>query len=79
MEEQFFDDLANGLDEGTLSRRRALKLAGGAPLAAAVPSLFPREAEARRRLSPKRRCKRRGIWLAAADASSPCRCSSTFL
>jgi hypothetical protein len=30
MGEQFFDDLARGLDDGTISRRRALKLAGGA-------------------------------------------------
>ena len=41
MREQFFDDLAKGLDDGTISRRRALKLAGGALLAAVVPSVFP--------------------------------------
>jgi len=41
MQEQFFDDLAKGLDDGTLSRRRALKLAGGALLGAVAPSLFP--------------------------------------
>ena len=49
MGEQFLDDLAKGLDDGTLSRRRALKLAGGVLLAAVVPTLIPREAEARRR------------------------------
>ena len=55
MQEQFFDDLARGLDDGTISRRRALKLAGGALLAAVVPSVFSREAEA---LSARKRCHR---------------------
>jgi hypothetical protein len=45
MGEQFFDDLARGLDDGTISRKRAFRLAGGALLAALVPTLFPREAE----------------------------------
>jgi hypothetical protein len=58
MGEQFFDDLAKSLDDDTISRRRALKLAGGALLASMVPPLFPREAEAINRA--KRRCRRRG-------------------
>ena len=73
-EEHFFDDLARGLDEGTISRRRALKLAGGALLGAVVPSLFPREAEA---LSPRKRCRRKGgRFLPSADPTSPCRCTN---
>ena len=74
MGEQFLDDLARGLDEGTISRRRALKLAGGALLGAVVPSLFPREAEA---LSARKRCHRKGgIFLPSEDPTSPCHCTS---
>ena len=77
MREQFFDDLAKGLDDGTISRRRALKLAGGALLAAVVPSVFPAEAQA---LSARKRCHRKGasfclartpIHLAIAQTSAP--------
>jgi hypothetical protein len=72
MGEQLFDDLARGLDDGTISRRRALKLAGGALLATVVPPLFPREAEARNRA--KRRCRRRGgIYLSRGT----CHCAIT--
>jgi hypothetical protein len=39
--EKFVDDLARGLDDGTILRRRALKLVGGALLAVVAPSLFP--------------------------------------
>ncbi len=42
MEEQFFDDLARGLDDGTFSRRGALRLAGGAALGAALMAVMPR-------------------------------------
>ena len=72
MGEQFFDDLARGLDAGTLSRRRALKLAGGALIGAVVPSLFPRDAEALNRA--KRRCRRRGGTYAS---SGNCHCAIT--
>ncbi len=72
MGEQFFDELAKGLDDGTLSRRRALKLAGGALLAAVVPTAFSREAEAANRA--KRRCRRRGgVYVSRGD----CRCAIT--
>jgi hypothetical protein len=72
MGEQFFDDLARGLDEGTLSRRRPLKLAGGALVAVVLPSLFPREAEAVNRA--KRRCRRKGgVYLTKGN----CRCAIT--
>ena len=72
MNEQFFDDLARGLDNGTISRRRALKLAGGALLAAVAPSLFPREAEALNRA--KRRCRRKGgIYFRKGE----CHCART--
>ena len=74
MQEQFFDDLARGLDDGTISRRRALKLAGGALLAAVVPSVFSREAEA---LSARKRCHRKGgLYLPSADPTSPCHCAN---
>jgi len=76
MGEQFFDDLAKGLDNGTISRGRALKLAGGALLGAAVPSLFPREAEARRRCNARCRCRRKGGTRMPADPASPCRCAT---
>ena len=46
MGEQFFDDLARGLDEGTISRRRALKLVGGAALGVALMPVLPKQAEA---------------------------------
>jgi hypothetical protein len=75
MEEQFFDDLAKGLDDGTISRRRALKLAGGALLAAVVPTFFPREAEAINRA--KRRCRRKGgVYRAGGNCHCTRHCSS---
>ena len=49
-EEHSFDELARELANGTVSRRRALKLAGASFLGFAVPSvLLPGTAEARRR------------------------------
>jgi hypothetical protein len=36
-----FDELARGLAEGTISRRRALKMVGGAILGAGTLALFP--------------------------------------
>jgi hypothetical protein len=75
MGEQFFDDLARGLDEGTISRGRALKLAGGALLGAVVPSLFPREAEAISRA--RRRCRRKGgVYLSHGDCHCTLHCNS---
>ena len=56
MGEQFFDDLARGLDEGTISRRRALKLFGAAALGAV---LIPEQAEALTRKA-RRICRRKG-------------------
>jgi hypothetical protein len=58
MDEDFFDNLAKGLEDGSVSRRRALKLAGGALLAAVVPPLFPRQAGASSKA--RRRCRRKG-------------------
>ena len=77
MGEQFFDDLAKGLDEGTISRGRALKLAGGALLAVVVPTLFPREAEALNKA--KRRCRRRGgTYLSKGECHCATHCSHTI-
>jgi hypothetical protein len=59
MGEQFFDDLARGLDDGTISRRRALKLVGAAALGAALIPVMPKQAEALSRRA-RRRCRRKG-------------------
>ena len=56
MDEHFFDDLAKGLDDGTVSRGRALKLVGAALLSSALMPLVARPAEA----SLKRKCHRKG-------------------
>jgi hypothetical protein len=58
MGEQFFDDLAKGLDDGTITRRRALKLVGGAALGAALMPVMPKQAEALTRRA-RRRCRRK--------------------
>ena len=74
MGEQFFDDLARELDAGTISRRRALKLAGGALLGVVVPTLFPREAEALNKA--KRRCRRKGgTYLSSGNCHCAITCS----
>jgi len=49
MREQFSGHLTRALDDGTISRRRALKLVGGALLAAMGTNLFATPAEAARR------------------------------
>jgi hypothetical protein len=70
MDEQFFDDLAKGLDEGSVSRGRALKLVGVALLAAMLPPLFPQPAGARAR----KRCNKEGnVFLAKGN----CHCGNT--
>src|ERR687884_2337520 len=76
MGEQFFDDLAKGLEDGTVSRGRALKLVGGALVGAVVTSLFPREADARRRCNARCRCRRKGGARVPADPTSPCQCAN---
>ena len=45
-EEYSFDALAKGMASGTISRRKALKLAGAAILGGGALTLFPRPAEA---------------------------------
>ena len=57
--EQFFDDLAKGLNDGSVSRRRALKLFGAAALSAALMPVMPKQAEALGRRY-RRRCRRKG-------------------
>jgi hypothetical protein len=55
----YFDDLATGLADGSISRRRALKWIGAGALAFAIAPLFPEQAEALTRRQ-RRRCRRRG-------------------
>src|SRR5918911_3867260 len=73
MDEQFFDDLAKGLGDGTISRSRALKLVGAALLATMIPPLFPRPAVA----SAKKRCKKRkGTFLTAGECNCAWTCNT---
>jgi hypothetical protein len=55
----YLDDLARGLDDGTVSRRQALKWLGAGAVAFAIGPLFPEQAQA---LTKKQRrgCRRRG-------------------
>jgi hypothetical protein len=70
MDDHFFDDLTKRLSEGVGSRRRALVSVGRGLLAAALPSLLQREAEA----SAKRRChKKHGLYLPKGN----CHCTDT--
>jgi hypothetical protein len=55
----YFDDLATGLADGSISRRRALKWIGAGAVAFAIAPLFPEQAEAHRNRQ-RRRCRRRG-------------------
>ena len=73
MGEQFLDDLARGLDDGTISRRRALKLVGGAALGAALMPILPKKAEALTRRF-RRRCRSLG---GAPLAEGNCHCAMT--
>jgi len=57
MEDSYFDDLARGLAEGTISRRQALKLAGvGIVSAVFATAGFPESAQA----LTSRRCRKKG-------------------
>src|SRR5215208_6661534 len=60
-EDHKLDGLATGMAEGTISRARAIKLAGAALLGSAL-SLFVAvgEAEAHHLSDERRRCRRRG-------------------
>jgi hypothetical protein len=71
MGEQFFDDLAKGLNDGTVSRGRALKLVGAAILSSSLMPLFPRQAHASR---ATRRCLRKG---GALLSTGTCHCAHT--
>jgi hypothetical protein len=76
MDEHFFDDLAKGLGDGTITRGRALRLVGGALLAVAVPSLFPRPAVA----SAKKKChKKGGVFLSKGDCHCGAQCGKSPL
>jgi hypothetical protein len=62
LEGMSFDDLTAGLADGTITRSRAIKLAGAALLGGALTVLWPGEADAanrRRRRRKKRRRRRR--------------------
>ena len=78
MNEQFFDDLARGLDEGTISRRRAIKLFGAAALGAALMPVMPERAEALTRRA-RHRCRRQGgIPLEKGNCHCAATCTSDF-
>ena len=78
MGEQFFDDLARGLDEGTISRRRALRLVGGAAFGAALMPVMPKQAEALTRRF-RRRCRRKGgSPLEKGNCHCAAKCNSDF-
>ena len=74
MDEQFFDDLAKGLNDGSVSRAWALKLVGAALLAAMLPPLFPRPAVA----SARKKCKKKGgIFLSTGTCHCGYTCNAT--
>jgi hypothetical protein len=67
------DDLARTLAHGTVSRKRALTVLGGAIAAAVAPSLTPRQAKAGGKAS--KRCRRKGgVYL----TEGTCRCASGY-
>ena len=70
MDERFFDDLSRGLNDGTISRRQALKLLGAALLGSALMPLFPRQAEA---ITTSKCQKKGGKFLSTGN----CRCAFT--
>jgi hypothetical protein len=73
-----FDEAANGLAEGTISRGRALKLTGSALLGGGLLALFPGAADAQQQECANkpavnnRRCPRSRCGL-----SNNCRCATT--
>ena len=71
----YFDDLARGLAEGTISRRQALKWIGAGAVAFAIMPVAPKKAEALTR----RRCLRRdGIPLDRGDCDCAFDCGAEF-
>lgn len=70
MGEQFFDDLSIELASGTISRRRAIKMAGGALLGSALIPFFSTPAEARRRRNP---CRGKDAVCTNGGMALPCR------
>jgi hypothetical protein len=60
-EEASFEDLAVGMAEGTITRGRAIKLAGAALVGSALTLVWPAEAEARNRRRRRRRRRRKVI------------------
>ncbi len=61
LEESSFDDLAVGLTDVTITRSRAIKLAGAALAGSALTLLWPAEADARRRRKKRRRRRRKAV------------------
>jgi hypothetical protein len=55
----YFDDLAKGVADGSISRRQALKWLGAGAVALAIGPLFPEQAEALTRRQ-RRLCRRKG-------------------
>lgn len=72
----FFDDLAKGLHDGTISRRQALKLAGAATLGAVLIPIMPEQADALS-TQARRRCRRKdGIPLDRGDCNCGWQCNA---
>jgi hypothetical protein len=69
-----FDELASGLASGTITRRRALKLAGAALLGVAGLGVAAREAEAAPTCPPD---SRTGCVVACTNTTKRCACIRT--
>lgn len=76
-EENSFDALAKGLASDTISRRKALKLAGAAILGGGVLALFPQPAEAAEcgsRVGCDRRCRNTNRCRCVRTSTNSVRC-----
>jgi hypothetical protein len=74
VEEQFFDDLAKRVDDGAITRRRALRLVGAAALSAALMPVMPRQAEALSRRARRRCHMKDGIPLDKGNCNCAWQC-----
>ncbi len=70
LEESSYDDVATMLADGTITRARAIKLAGAALLGGALTVLWTDEADARRRRKKKRRRRRKARVTTAPSSTN---------